>query len=127
MAQSAEGVAAFLEQVRSVPSAQHDPLTLTIMDAVGVHLEALSQGADVHPDLAEWIRRIKLCPLSESQGEGYHRSTAVERKRAPASAVCHVKRTVRFKRSRRAIANLQKSPWDARPGGAPLRVAPLQA
>jgi len=79
-----------LNQVRSKPLEEHDPLTQDFMRRLGGDLEQRSQGGDVTPALQDEIDRINLCPMDESSGEGYHRATTAEHTRALASSTHHL-------------------------------------
>jgi len=53
--------------------------------------------------LAEEVEIINIACLSEACGEGYHRGTNVEKRRAPASKSHHLKRNNRFTQENRRI------------------------
>ena len=92
-----EGAREFMEYVRSVAWESHDPVTKDLADRLGFHMDARGRGEDVHPDLQAELKRWKAVCLNEGAGEGYHRSTTLEKKRAPASSIKHLKRAARRK------------------------------
>ena len=85
-----------LRQVRSVDLEHHDPLTQDVMRRLGGDIEQVSMGFDASPALLAEVEIFNLAPLDESCGEGYHRGTTMEMKRAPSSASAHLKQNNRF-------------------------------
>ena len=94
---SVAGAGDFMEQVRSREWTQHDPVTRQLVDRLGAHIDARARGEDLHPDLVAELLRFSTCPLDESAGEGVHRSTTREKRRAVGSTVKHLKTAARRK------------------------------
>ena len=102
---TAEGCELFLSQVEQYGDNEHDPLTIRLRQEFGQHMRARADGGDVHPKLAELLEQIETINIDESCGEGWHRGSAYEKNRAPASSCAHLKQAVRrqgvFKRIRK--------------------------
>ena len=96
-ADSVEGAAACLAQVRALPLDQHDPATQSFMAAVGGDLEARAAGGELTDALANEVNAVDDGRLDESCGEGYHRDSSHEKLRAPASTLAHLKGNTRLK------------------------------
>ena len=94
---SVAGATEFMRQLRAKPWQQHDPLTRQLADAVGGDIQRRSEGGEVTPALQEAVDRACEIPLNEQPGEGYHRATNLEQRRAPASTSQHIKAMTRFK------------------------------
>jgi len=98
-----EGARAFLEHVARFDMDSHDPLTRHIMSTLGQCIQAVADGGDVPTPLLEEIAIFDLCPLDESAGEGVHRSDTLEKTRAAASSMHHIKQSAR---ERQVLARL---------------------
>lgn len=79
------------------PLADHDPFTRQFFGLLEDDLEQLANGGSLSERLGEEVRRLNICPLDESTGEGYHRSTHHEKRRAEASNAAHLKAATRLK------------------------------
>ena len=96
-ADSIEGAAACVAQVKERPLADHDPTTCDIWSRLQSDLELRAAGGDLTPALAEEVRCLEHTPLDEACGEGYHRDTTHEKVRAPSASMAHLKRNTRIK------------------------------
>ena len=96
-ADTPEGAAKFLDQFRRVPVGEHDPLTQRLVSEFRNDLVDLRNGSECSERLAHQIRILRLAPLDESAGDGYHRATHYVKGRAPASTTQSVKIGVRLK------------------------------
>ena len=87
---------------------EHDALTQSIWARLHADIDACAATGVVSPALATEARLIRLTPLDESAGEGYHRSTHHELTRACSSSTAHLKRTVRKKEILKKATHLLK-------------------
>jgi len=102
-------VAAFcVEQVKSRPLSDHDPVTRKIWGLLQADLEQRAQGGDITPALQHMLDRMGDISLDESGGEGFHRSTNHEHCRARAAKNVHLKRTVRQNKTIRTVKTLMR-------------------
>ena len=106
---SPEGSKNVLDQVAKHPLSEHDPLTVRIVQELGPHIQARAAGGDVHPHLAEMLARMDTVNLDESCGEGWHRGSAYEKKRAYAATPAHLKRAVRRQGVYRRIRKFRRT------------------
>ena len=97
------GAAEFLEKVQDRPLEEHDALTRMLYTKHKTDLEQRAAGGETTPQHQDAVRIMKLSPLDESCGEGYHRGTTHGKKRAAASSSKHLKQAVR---TRPSIAKL---------------------
>jgi len=84
-------------QIRARPLEDHDPVTRDFVGRVGADLESRSQGGELTTALEDEVGELNNSMLNESPGEGYHRETNLEQKRAPGSHEEHLKQKVRIK------------------------------
>ena len=68
-----------------------------VLTRLGQLVRARAAGGDLADEHREYVRRLCLSPLDESAGEGYHRSTTVEKRRATGASPGHLKRSCRAK------------------------------
>jgi len=92
-----EGAKYFLEQVSRYPIEHHDPVTRSIIADVGDDIQTRASGGEVTAELQALVDFFKTVNLNESCGEGWHRGSQYEKKRAYASTVSSLKRAVRRK------------------------------
>ena len=90
-----DGAKRFMRHLRSRPPQDHDPVTRRLGDLCGAYVDAVAEGGEPHPDLKEAHRRFCLATLNEGPGEGYHRGTTYEQKRAGGSTSAHLKQSNR--------------------------------
>ena len=102
------GAKVFIDQVGACPLERHDAVTRRLWERHGDALNAFAAGGDPSPSLVNAVRIFNLSPLDESRGEGYHRSTTHEKKRAAASSHRHLKQSVRQKASLARIKAFRK-------------------
>ena len=100
---SVAGAKEFLEQVQARPWDEHALLTRKLYTNYRSDLEQRAAGGEVAPRHQQMVKVIKYSPLDESAGEGYHRGTTHEKKRAAASSDKHLKQAAR---ARPSIAKL---------------------
>ena len=96
-ADTVEGAAHCMRQVRAKPLAEHDPATRDIVGRLEADLLARAAGGPCSDALKAEVKRIRHTPFDESCGEGYHRTTNHEKVRAPSATVAHLKRQTRVK------------------------------
>ena len=102
------GAVAFLEGACSRPSDQQDPLTRYLHEKHRKALMDLAEsinGEPITPDpaLVKEVQEMKMTPLDEGAGEGYHRSTNHTQKRANAAKTPYIKQYVRAKENIKLI------------------------
>ena len=83
-----------MDQVRGVPFDRHDAHTQYLANAHGASVDIRAAGGELDPEATEANRRMRLTSLDESLGEGFHRRTAHEKRRAPSSSQQHIKESV---------------------------------
>ena len=87
--ESVEGCREVMDQVRSRPLEDHDPLTQDVMRRIGGGHRSSGARGDMTPALQAEVDEIKMCPLDEGPGESYHRGTTHEHTRAPGATTWH--------------------------------------
>ena len=87
----------FLQDVKSRPLSEHDPLTQYLFEMYEDDLVRVSEGGEGGEAFKQEILSINETPLDESAGEGYHRSTHYARIRVAASKSPFIKQSVRRK------------------------------
>jgi len=107
-ADTPEGAAEAMRQVRLRPLEEHDPLVQMIVRQYGGMVDARAQGEDAAQELVALVEFINLACLNEGAGESYHRGTTQEKTRAPASATEHLKQHNRFNQEHRRVTNFLK-------------------
>jgi len=75
----------------------HDPVTRWVVQELGEPIKARAAGGDLHPKLEEFLEMMETTSLDESCGEGWHRGSQYEKKRAYSSVTASLKRSVRRK------------------------------
>jgi len=96
-ADTVEGAADCVRQIQARPIGDHDPVVQAFVAEVGQDLQVRAAGGELTSNLEHMIKRFEDAMLNEQPGEGVHRETTLEKHRAPASAVLHVKQKVRMK------------------------------
>ena len=94
---SVAGAEECMRLLRSKPLEHHDPLARAIAARVGGDIDARARGEDMTPALAEQVDIIATTSLIEDLGEGYHRDTNIEKRRAAGSTERHLEQVTRFK------------------------------
>ena len=97
-ADTVEGAIVDMDLLRARPLELQDLLTRARADRIGGDVDRRSQGLPASAALVQEVREINGMPLDESCGEGYHRDTHCEKKRAAASSSRHLKQHVRFRK-----------------------------
>ena len=108
-ADTVPGATECLEAFSSRPRDAHDAVTINIMDRIGPELEALRASGVCGAGLAKEVRLINTCPLDESCGEGYHRSTQWTRTRAKRAKLPYIMASTRHKENLRRIRAFMKT------------------
>ena len=88
-----------MRQLRAKDLDNRDPFTREVVARIGGDIERRSRGEALSEPLKEQVAVIKHIPLTEDLGEGYHRDTNVEKRRAVAATERHLKQQTRFKMS----------------------------
>jgi len=96
-ADTVEGAAEFLRQVALRPLEDHDLATRDIMSRLEGDLRVRAEGGELSAALAAEVKAANTTNLDESVGEGTHRGTTLEQKRAPSSKTAALKRSIRLK------------------------------
>ena len=104
-----EGCKTFESQVAAQPLEKHDPVTQDIWKAHGEQIKKRARGGDEDPELLTIAKRIRTTPLDESAGEGYHRSSNHEKRRAEHSSQARLKQVARREGDSRTLRNLDVS------------------
>jgi len=73
------------------------------MRRLGGDIQRVADGGEASPALQRLVEEMKMIPLDESAGEGYHRETNAEKVRAPASETQHLKAKARHKQELQRI------------------------
>jgi len=102
-ARTVDGAKEVMRLLALKPLEKQDPYTRKTIAKVGRDIQQRALGAEVTPALDEVCTLLANCPLLEDLGEGYHRETNVEKRRAAGSTERHLKQDTRF---RRTIARL---------------------
>ena len=100
-------------QIDAVPLEEHDPITRDFERRLGADLRVRAGGGECSLALKAETDARKNMPLNEIPGEGYHRETTHEKKRAPAASTAHLKRITRVKQVLMTIRNVWKT-WGKR-------------
>ena len=79
-ADTIKGALHVMTLLRARPMAQQDPYTRILADRIGGDVEKRSRGEPASDNLRSEVKTLKMHPLSESLGEGYHRGTNLEKK-----------------------------------------------
>ena len=90
-----EGAKAWKRDIQRHPMSKHDPLTQRIERLYGEHIQVRADGGPIHPRLQEFKDMMDTANLDESCGEGWHRGSQYEKKRAYSSTTASLKRAVR--------------------------------
>ena len=114
-ADTPSGARAFIEEVESLPSTQHDALTVLLYETHKDDLHVVRDGGEVSQALADAVSEYNDSPVDESPGEGYHRSTHYARTRASNAKSPYLKQSVRCKSNIKLIRRfLSKGPQGRR-------------
>ena len=98
-ADTVEGALHVMTLLRARPLEDQDPLTRILASRLGGDIEKRSRGEPASAALLQEVQEMCYQPLDESLGEGYHRDTNVEKRRAAGSSQRHLKQNTRFSRS----------------------------
>ena len=98
-ANTIEGAAECLAQILARPLEEHDGVTRDFEARLGEDLRIRAAGGACSKALEDETKAIENTPFDEACGEGYHRETNHEKKRAPASTTAHLKRHTRVNKS----------------------------
>jgi len=101
-----------VEQIKSKPLVDHDPLTQRAWALYGDDLEQRALGGPLTPALKLFVDRMNDVGLDESAGEGWHRSTNHEHCRARAAKHVHLKRAGREKQNVRRLKKFMRDYGD---------------
>ena len=71
-------------------------LTIDIMNRLGEAIQVVALGGPVSTELAHEVYLINTCPLDESAGEGYHRSSNITRLHCPGAMSPYIKQSCRL-------------------------------
>ena len=94
------GATEVIEKWERISEERHDPVTINLVKPLLPDLVAMRDTGICSDALADRVRRIKLTPLDESAGEGYHRGTHLAQLRAMKRAkVPWIKGATRFKQN----------------------------
>ena len=96
-ADTIEGAQECMRLLRAKPFDKQDPVTRDIANSLGGDIERRSRGEPVSTALAMLVKKLKHITIVEDLGEGYHRDTNVEKRRAAAATARYLKQQTRFK------------------------------
>ena len=96
-AKTIAGTKEFLAQVSRKALDLHDGVTQGIIREFGTMLQRRADGGELAEELEESINTFNMAHLDDGRGEGYHRSTTHEARRAQSSSSRHLKQRVRRK------------------------------
>ena len=102
-AHTVAGAKECVRQVIARPLEDHDPVTRDFITCVGNDLKERAEGAELTQALEYEADCVNLRNLNEGSGDGFHRETNLEKRRAPASSTIHMKQTVHLKKVMRAV------------------------
>ena len=71
-------------------------------------MRARAQGGQMSSERAAWVSFMQTAPLDESAGEGYHRTSNLEMRRAPGSTQGHLKKNARRKGALKHIRGFKR-------------------
>ena len=95
------GAQACVDQINAKPTERHDPLTQAISRELMNDLQACAAGQGVSEALRREVKLMRMAPLDEGPGEGYHRGTTQEKNRAAPSTTITLKCKNRHRQSLR--------------------------